>query len=180
MQLNNQIKKYRSDMNLSQEELAEKVSVLDISLDQLTEEDIEVMKKEINKDELQVFNRDRVMFIYLLVLFIITLFPFTVRFSFIGFIIVAVIYGATMYFAVKSEKRATKCDIQAYKEIVAYIEEQRSDEMDKTQEDNNLPYPRKLYGIASAIITFLVCLVILLSLLVLWQLLEYLIPIYHL
>ena len=77
MEINNQIKKYRTAMNLSQEELGEKVyvtrqtvsnwetgksypdihsllllsSLFEVSLDQLIKGDIEVMKKEINVDK---------------------------------------------------------------------------------------------------------------------------------
>ena len=78
MELNEQIKKYRTEMNLSQEELAEKIyvtrqsvsnwengktypdihsllllgSLFGISLDQLVKGDIEIMKKEIKEAEI--------------------------------------------------------------------------------------------------------------------------------
>ena len=78
MELNEQIKKYRTEMNLSQEELAEKIyvtrqsisnwengktypdihsllllsSLFGISLDQLVKGDIEIMKAEIKKEEI--------------------------------------------------------------------------------------------------------------------------------
>ena len=78
MELNEQIKKYRTEMNLSQEELAEKIyvtrqsvsnwengktypdihsllllgSLFGISLDQLVKGDIDIMKEEIKKDEI--------------------------------------------------------------------------------------------------------------------------------
>lgn len=83
MEVCTQIKKYRNIMELSQEELAEKIyvtrqtisnwengksypdihsllllsSLFDVSLDQLIKGDIEIMKKEINKAEVEKFNR---------------------------------------------------------------------------------------------------------------------------
>ena len=83
MELNEQIKKYRTEMNLSQEELAEKIyvtrqsvsnwengktypdihsllllsSLFGISLDQLVKGDIEIMKEEIKKEEIAKMNR---------------------------------------------------------------------------------------------------------------------------
>ena len=83
MELNGQIKKYRTEMNLSQEQLAEKIyvtrqsisnwengktypdihsllllsSLFGISLDQLVKGDIEIMKKEINEVEVVKMNR---------------------------------------------------------------------------------------------------------------------------
>ena len=84
MELYKQIKRYRTDMNLSQEELAEKIyvtrqtisnwendksypdihsllllsSTFHISLDQLIKGDITTMKEEISKEAIQKFNRD--------------------------------------------------------------------------------------------------------------------------
>ena len=82
MELNEQIKKYRTEMNISQEELAEKIyvtrqsisnwengktypdihsllllsSLFGISLDQLVKGDIEIMKEEIKKEVFFKFN----------------------------------------------------------------------------------------------------------------------------
>ena len=82
MELNAQIKKYRTELNLSQEELAEKVyvtrqtisnweneksypalhsllllsSLFNVSLDQLIKGDIETMKEMINEQEVKKFN----------------------------------------------------------------------------------------------------------------------------
>ena len=87
MELNAQIKKYRTELNLSQEELAEKVyvtrqtisnwengksypdihsllllsSLFNVSLDQLIKGDVETMKEIINEQEVKKLNhyRDR-------------------------------------------------------------------------------------------------------------------------
>ena len=96
MELHTQIKKYRSNLSLSQEELAEKVyvtrqtisnwennknypdihsllllsSIFHISLDQLVKGDIDIMRQEISEAELKNFNRNGAIFTSLLVLFI--------------------------------------------------------------------------------------------------------------
>ena len=83
MEINAQIKKYRANMNLSQEELAERLyvtrqtvsnwetgksypdihsallmsSLFQISLDQLIKGDVEIMKKEIKQAEIRKLNR---------------------------------------------------------------------------------------------------------------------------
>lgn len=187
MELSNQIKKYRTNMGLSQEALAEKVyvtrqtisnwennksypdinsllllsSVFDISLDQLIKGDIEIMKEEINKDELQAFNRDGIIFTFLLVLFIVSVVPLTIHLSYFGLIIAAFIFAAAMYYAIKVEKRKKKYNIQTYKEIVAFMDGKTLDKMEKAQEYGKRPYQKILLGIASAIVTFLICLIIL-------------------
>lgn len=101
MELHTQIKKYRTNMGLSQEELAEKVYVtrqtisnwennknypdihsllllstlFGISLDQLIKGDINIMKDEINKAGIEKFNRDSAIFTLLLVVFIVSAVP---------------------------------------------------------------------------------------------------------
>src|SRR5574344_1246502 len=111
MELHNQIKKYRNCMNLSQEELAEKVFVtrqtisnwennksypdiysllllsttFNISLDQLIKGDLTIMKEEINNNELKQFNRDSAIFATLLILSIISFVPLTIFFHYYVF-----------------------------------------------------------------------------------------------
>lgn len=84
MELSSQIKKYRKELNMSQEELAEKVyvsrqtvsnweneknypdihsllllsDIFNVSLDQLIKGDIEIMKEEIKKSEFKKKDRD--------------------------------------------------------------------------------------------------------------------------
>lgn len=183
MEVGNQIKKYRAAMNLSQEDLAEKVyvtrqtisswensksypdihsllllsSLFNISLDQLIKGDINIMKETINKNELQNFNRDGFIFSVLFVLCIISIVPLVVFLGFYGIILFALIYAAAMYYAIKLEKFKKKHDIQTYKEIVAFTEGKKLDEIEKAQETGKRPYQKVLLAVASGIITFIVC-----------------------
>ena len=101
MEIGTQIKKYRNELKLSQEELAEKVfvtrqtisnweteknypdihsvlllsSIFNISLDQLIKGDIEIMKKEISQTEIKKFNQIAIILALLLILTIISIAP---------------------------------------------------------------------------------------------------------
>lgn len=160
LELGNQIKTYRTDMNLSQEELADKIyvtrqtisnwennksypdihsllllsSLFHVSLDQFIKGDVQIMKETINKADKQAFNRDSVIFSVLLVLFIITIVPLVKLLSYYGLLISAALYAVSMFYALKLEKFKKKFDIQTYREIVAFTEGKKLDEIEKTRE----------------------------------------------
>lgn len=183
MELHTQIKKYRTDMNLSQEELSEKVyvtrqtisnwennksypdihsllllsSTFNISLDQLIKGDVKIMKEEINKSEIKRFNRDGAIFTILLILSIVSVVPLTVFLDFYGLIISSVIWGISMFFALRIEKFKKSKDIQTYKEIVSFTEGKRLDEIEKSQEYGKRPYQKFLLALLSGLIAFIVC-----------------------
>lgn len=185
MELSNQIKKYRTDMNLSQEDLAEKIyvtrqtisnwennksypdihsllllsSLFHISLDQLIKGDVKIMKEEINREELKNFNRDSVMFTVLLALFIVSVLPLKAFLGYYGLIIAALIFGAAMYYALKIERYKKKHDIQTYKEIIAFTEGKKLDELEKARESGKRLYQKILLALASGIIALAVCMV---------------------
>lgn len=185
MELNTQIKKYRTNLNLSQEELAEKVyvtrqtisnwendkcypdihsllllsSVFNISLDQLIKGDIEIMREEVNKDELQKFNQYGTIFTVLMILFVVSAIPLFIFLRYYGIVISVALYVVTMYFAFKVEKIKKDNDIQTYKEIVAFTEGKRLDEIERIQEHGKRPYQKALLAIGCAVISFLICMI---------------------
>jgi len=170
-------------MNLSQEELAEKVyvtrqtisnwennknypdihsllllsSLFNISLDQLIKGDINIMREEISKAELQKFNRYSAIFGLLLVLVVISAVPLAVFLGYYGLMITGILFVITMYFAIKIEKYKKDNDIQTYKEIVSFTEGKRLDEIERNQEYGKRPYQKVFLALACAIIAFLVC-----------------------
>lgn len=186
MELNTQIKKYRTQMKLSQEELAEKVyvtrqtisnwennknypdihsllllsSLFNISLDQLIKGDIDIMKEEIKEAELQKFNHYGKIFSLLLVLTIFSCVPLAIFLNYFGLIIWAIIFAITMYYAIKIEKCKKENNVQTYKEIVAFTEGKRLDEIEKNQEYGKRPYQKLLLALGSAIFTLFVCLLL--------------------
>lgn len=184
MELNTQIRKYRAGMKLSQEELAEKVyvtrqtisnwengksypdihsllllsSLFNVSLDQLIKGDIEIMKEEIKEVEINKLNRYGTIFTILLVVTIISAVPLVLWFDVYGMAAGVILFGVTMYFALKVEKVKKENDVQTYKEIVAFTEGKRLDEIDKIQESGKRLYLKILLALGSALIALAVCL----------------------
>lgn len=176
MEIGSQIKKYRGAQGLSQDALAEKIfvtrqtvsnwetgksypdihsllllsSVFNVSLDQLVKEDIEAMKKEINKADVAEFNRlgriFSIMFVFILLAFI----PLYVFLKTTGLIIWAVLYLITLGFAIRLEKLKKANDLHTYREIVAFSESRSLDEMQTQREIGKRPYQAVLKPLAGA------------------------------
>lgn len=190
MELNTQIKKYRTKMNLSQEELAEKVfvtrqtisnwensknypdihsllllsSLFNISLDQLIKGDIDIMKEEIKESELYKFNHNGSIFTILLIITMISFVPLTIFMNIYGLIISIILFIITFIYALKVERFKKLNNVKTYKEIIAFTEGKRLDEIEKNQEYGKRPYQQFLLMLGSALITLLI------SLLLLWLL----------
>ena len=186
MELNEQIKKYRMEMNLSQEELAEKIyvtrqsisnwengktypdihslllfsSLFGISLDQLVKGDIDIMKEEIKKDEIAKMNRYGKIYTIMLIITAISAVPLFMWLGVWAFIPWGIIWAISMYFAFKIEKVKKDNDVQTYKEIVAFTEGKRLDDIQKQREIGKRSYQKILLVIGSAAVTLIVCVLI--------------------
>ena len=186
MELNEQIKKYRTEMNISQEELAEKIyvtrqsisnwengktypdihsllllsSLFGISLDQLVKGDIDIMKEEIKKDEIAKMNRYGKIYTIMLIITAISAVPLFMWLGVWAFIPWGIIWAISMYFAFKIEKVKKDNDVQTYKEIVAFTEGKRLDDIQKQREIGKRSYQKILLVIGSAAVTFAVCVLI--------------------
>lgn len=176
MEISTQIKKYRNTMELSQEELAEKIyvtrqtisnwengksypdihsllllsSLFNVSLDQLIKGDIEIMKKEINKEEVAKFNNISKLFTVLFVASIIAFIPLVVFLKIYGVVIWAILYLVTFGFGFKVAKIEKSNDIHTYKEIVAFSEGKHLDEIQEQREIGKRPYQAVLKVLAGA------------------------------
>ena len=130
MELNAQIKKYRTEMNLSQDELAEKIyvtrqtisnwetgksypdihsllllsSLFNVSLDQLIKGDIETMKEMINEQEVKKFNYYGNIFSIQFLILIISAAPLFIWLEYYTFIPFWLLFAITMFWALKVEK----------------------------------------------------------------------------
>ena len=186
MELNEQIKKYRTEMNLSQEELAEKIyvtrqsvsnwengktypdihsllllsSLFGISLDQLVKGDIEIMKEEIKKEEIAKMNRYGKTYALMLIATAVSAVPLFMWLGVWAFIPWGIILAISLYFAFKVEKVKRDNDVQTYKEIVAFSEGERLDDIQKQREIGKRPYQKFFLVIGSAAVAFAVCVVI--------------------
>ena len=170
MEISKQIKKHRLDAELSQEELAEKIFVtrqtisnwennrsypdinslillsnfFDISLDILVKGDLEEMKEEIKLEDIQQFNRDSKIYTALLAALVLSAAPLLFYLHRLGIVLWAALWSVSMYFAYRVEKQKKAHDIQTYREIVAFTEGQRLDEIQKNREIGKRPYQKVL------------------------------------
>ncbi|MGN0536692.1 MAG: helix-turn-helix domain-containing protein [Acutalibacteraceae bacterium] len=186
MKLNVQIKKYRTDMNLSQEELAEKIyvtrqtisnwengknypdihsllllsSLFNVSLDQLIKGDIETMKREVNEAEIMKLNRYTVIYAICLVATIVFAVPFFKWFGLFAIIPELLLFSCALFFALKTEKFKKANNIHTYKEIIAFMEGKKLDEIEQKVEAGKRPYQYFLLALGSGAVTALVCLLL--------------------
>ncbi|NJH80695.1 XRE family transcriptional regulator [Staphylococcus hyicus] len=146
MEVGHHIKAYRTAMQLSQSDLAERIyvstqtisnwenersypdlqnliylsEVFNISLDQLVRGDVEEMKHNIDRS-----NMDRYGNIMLISMFLTAVsFAAALKYSegWFGFLGPFVIWLISMYSAIKVDKIKKKHDVKTYKEIVDYME----------------------------------------------------------
>ena len=182
MELGKQIKRYRMEANLSQEELADKVfvsrqtisnwendknypdikslvlmsEVFHVSLDHLIKGDLERMKKEIDKQEYAEFQKNSNIFSILFVALLIVPVPLVMIFEWLGLVFYIGLYAIGMYYAIKIEKYKKKYDIQTYKEIVAFMEGKSLSEIEKAREEGKRPYQKALLPVASAVLVIII------------------------
>ena len=186
MELGKQIKVYRQEAHLSQEELANRVyvsrqtisnwendksypdvnslvllsEIFQISLDKLIKGDIEVMKDVIQKEEIEKMNRYGKIYTIMLIVTAVSAVPLFMWLGVWAFIPWGIIWAISMYFAFKVEKVKKDNDVQTYKEIVAFSEGKLLDDIHKQREIGKRPYQKILLVIGSALITFVVCVLI--------------------
>ena len=182
MELGNKIKYYRGEKELSQEELAERVyvsrqtisnwennksypdinsivllsEIFGISIDNLIKGDVEQMKKEINSEEVKKLNFYATMMAILMLVATILLIPMLKFIGLYGFIPYFALVGGAMFFAIKVDKIKKDNDIQTYKEIVAFTEGKRLDEIQKIEEKAKRPYQKVIDGFLWAAIALLI------------------------
>ena len=186
MELGNQIKKYRSELHISQEQLADRIyvsrqtisnweneksypdvhslvllsEVFQTSIDHLVKGDLGCMKEKINEQEIKKFNYYGSIFSAHFVVMLLSAAPLFFWLEQLAFIPFGILFGITMYWALKVEKLKKDNDIQTYKEIVAFSEGKRLDEIQKQREIGKRPYQNVLKMLVSAIVTGAFCFLI--------------------
>ncbi len=182
MELGGQIKRHRTRLGLSQEELADRIFVtrqsvsnwengrtypdlqsllrlsdlFGLSLDELIKGDIETMKEEINKLEIQKMNRWGGILALLMLTLMLLPAPLLKLLDTAGFLLVmAPLFLVGMAVALKVEKIKKDNDVHTYKEILAFSEGRRLDELDKAVEKGKRPYQALVAALSSALLTLL-------------------------
>ena len=182
MELSSQMKKYRTEAGLSQDALAEKIfvsrqtisnwetgknypdinsllrmsEVFGVSVDALLKGDVEEIKEMINKDDQREFDRLGRIFTCLTILMIITPVLLAKLLRFWGVGIWLCLAGITMAMAFIVEKKKKELNIQTYREIIAFMEGKRLDEMEAVREEAKRPYQKTLLAIAYATIALVI------------------------
>lgn len=186
MELSKQIKKHRAMLNLSQEDLAEKIyvtrqtisnwendksypeinslllmsSLFDISLDQLIKGDLEIMKEAIKSEDIQKFNYYGNLFTICLIACVLSSVPLAHFFGRVGIAVWVVLSVITLLLSIKVEKLKKENNVQTYKEIVAFTNGERLDEISESREKAKAPYQKILLAIGAAVITLVVSMVL--------------------
>ena len=186
MELGKQIKKYRQEAQLSQEELAERIYVsrqtisnwendksypdvnslvllsetFQVSLDNLIKGDIDIMKEVIQREEVVKMKHYGAVYTILLTATVVSAVPLFMWLDTWAFIPWGIIFAAAMFFAFKVEKVKKDNDVQTYREIVAFSEGKLLDDIQKQREIGKRPYQKILLVIASAAAAFAACILI--------------------
>lgn len=186
MELGNRIKKFRKKNNLSQDELADKIytsrqtisnwendktypdvnslkllsNIFDVSLDDLMGCDIERMKTTINEKDREGFIVLSRIYTLELIIMIISAYPLLKFLKVIGIIIWILFTTITIITAFRLEKIKKEYNIQTYKEIVSFYENKFLTHDEKIEEKAKMPYQRFLLALLSAVIAFVVFLLL--------------------
>ena len=186
MELGKQIKTYRQEAHMSQEELAYRVyvsrqtisnwendkcypdvkslvllgEVFQVSLDKLIKGDVDIMKEVIKKEEVEKMNWYGVIYTVALGITVVSAVPLFIWLGMWAFIPWGIIYAIALYWGIEVEKVKKNNDVKTYKEIVAFSEGKLLDDIQKQREIGKRPYQKVLIVGASAVITFVVCILI--------------------
>lgn len=181
MEIGKQIKKYRTELSLSQEEFADKIfvtrqtvsnwendknypdinslvlmtEIFGISLDSLVKGDIEKMQEEIKKEDIEYFNKANRWLTLFFIWDFIMLVPLLKLFGIWGAVIYGTVFILGFIEAIKVEKQKKRLDIQSYKEISSFLEGKRLDEIEKEREKAKRPYQKVFIAIGCAVAAFL-------------------------
>ena len=182
MELGNRIKKFREKINLSQEELADKIytsrqtisnwendktypdinslkllsNIFDVSLDNLIEGDIESMKKKVLGTDIKEFKILSWIFTIEMLVMILSAYPLMKFAGIFGIIIWILIAIITISTAFTIEKMKKNYDIQTYKEIIAFYEKKELSHDEKNIEFGKRIYQKILLSICCGIIALLI------------------------
>ncbi|MDE5770960.1 MAG: helix-turn-helix domain-containing protein [Ruminococcus sp.] len=182
MELGKQIKKYRNNISLSQEQLAERIfvsrqtisnwendknypdiksllllsEVFEVSLDDLVKGDLEEMKNQINDKDISKFRKLSNILAVCFALIILTFVPLIKLLEVIGVIIWVAEYAITLFFSFKAEHFKKQHNIQTYREITAFMNGENIDNIKKIQETAKRPYQKIFCAVGAGFVTLIV------------------------
>ena len=186
MDIGLQIKKFREQQKISQEELALKIfvsrqtisnwetnkscpdvkslitlsNIFNVSLDNFIKEDIKEMREIVEKATIKKFNVISVVFLIELIVVAVSAYPlFSIKGN-IGIIIWLCLFAITLYTASKIEKFKKSHNIQTYKEILAFIDGKQLTHDETQQEIGKRNYQKIIFAFIAGIIALIICFVV--------------------
>ena len=186
MELGKRLKECRAKSEMTQEELADKLYVsrqtisswendksypdihsllmisdlFGVSLDSLVKGDIEIMKEKVEQTKIKSFQRDSNIFAVLIIVCIVSALPLYKWLDILGGAIWLIIAGAMIYFAFKVEKVKKEEDIHTYKEIVAFMNGEKLDGIEKAREEGKRRYEPIIKLLAGAVVGVIVAMIL--------------------
>lgn len=186
MDIGLQIKKYREQQNISQEELALKIfvsrqtisnwetnkscpdvksliaisEIFHVSLDSLIKEDIKEMRGMVEKAAIKKFHVISAVFLVEMIVVTISAYPLFSMDGYIGVMIWLCLFIISLYTAGKIEKFKRNHDIQTYQEILAFVDGKQLTHDEKQQELGKRTYQKIICAFAAGVIALLVCIVV--------------------
>lgn len=183
MNLGEQIRKYRTELSLSQDQLAEKLFVsrqsisnwendktypdiksllllselFSVSLDQLVKGDVEIMKQELSEQDRADLSRKSAILSILFLAILLLPIPLARFFGWWGLLIYLMIWAVSFWYANEVEKYKKRLDIQTYREIVAFMEGRTLSEIEKARESGKRIYQKIFLAVGSALLAVIVC-----------------------
>ena len=188
MDIGVQIKKYREQQKISQEELALKIfvsrqtisnwetnkscpdikslialsNIFNVSLDEFMKEDIKEMREIVEKTTINKFNRMGNVFLVELIIITVSAYPLFCVEGYIGIAIWLCLFAISFYTASRIEKFKKKYDIQTYKEVLAFVDGKQLTHDETQQEIGKRKYQKIIYALGSGMIALIVYAIVIL------------------
>ncbi len=186
MDIGLQIKKFREQQKISQEELAFKIfvsrqtisnwetnkscpdvkslialsNIFNVSLDNFIKEDIEEMREIVEKTTIKKFNVMSFVFLVELIIVTISAYPLFSVDGYTGIIIWLCLFTVALYTASKIERFKKKYDIQTYKEILAFIDGKQLTYDETQQEIGKRNYQKIIFALLAGAIALIVNIIV--------------------
>lgn len=186
MDIGLQIRKYREQQKISQEELALKIfvsrqtisnwetnkscpdvkslialsNIFNVSLDNFVKEDIKEMRDTVEKTTIKRFHVISIIFLIEFIILAISAYPLFRLDGYIGLIIWLCLFAIALYTAGKIEKTKKNHNIQTYKEILAFIDGKQLTHDETQQEIGKRNYQKIIFAFAAGVIALMICFVV--------------------
>lgn len=135
-------------------------SVFGISLDILVKGDVQEMKEQIDAEGIRSFKRDQKNFLIMLAGMVVLPMPLVRYLKEWGIILWLVWAAVSIWWSLRIEKHKKAHDIHTYKEIIAYLDGRRLDELEKQREIGKRPYQHFLVELVVALVGLAVVLLL--------------------